>query len=482
VGRTDVTVDPGGLPLAVALIDGEHYPPVVRAALDRLGTRYRFAAALFLGGREKLRAADERAVDRLLAAEYGLPVRRAAVPRELVEAPQSALPRALLALLDETHADAVVDLSDEPVVGYRERFLLMSAAAARGVRYVGADFELTPQALGRLDSAPSVAVIGTGKRVGKTAVSGRLARDLTARQAGRAGVVIVAMGRGGPPRPEIVRGEQGIGAAELLAASRQGRHAASDHYEDAALAGVTTVGCRRCGGGLAGAAFDSTVGEALALVERMGASLVILEGSGSVVPPVRTDATVCVAAANQPLEYIGGYLGTYRLLVSDLLLLTLCETPFADAEKVRRVAAEVGLVRPDLAVVPTVFRPRPLADIGGRRVAYFTTAAAEGVSALARHLEEAYGAQVVLACGGLADRPALAAAVERAASEADVFVTEIKAAAIDVVAEAAAAAGKELVFCDNEPVAMDGSDLSAALADVAGLAERRFAVRGGKDG
>jgi hypothetical protein len=42
-------------PRALALVDGEHYPPVVRAALEHLGGRHRFVAALFLGGTEKLR-------------------------------------------------------------------------------------------------------------------------------------------------------------------------------------------------------------------------------------------------------------------------------------------------------------------------------------------------------------------------------------------------------------------------------------------
>ena len=59
------------------------------------------------------------------------------------------------------------------------------------------------------------------------------------------------------------------------------------------------------------------------------------------------------------------------------------------------------------------------------------------------------------------------------------FLTEIKAAAIDVVAEAAAAAGRELVFCDNEPVAVGGTDLRrprvTALADAEPSALRRGA-------
>ena len=45
----------------------------------------------------------------------------------------------------------------------------------------------------------------------------------------------------------------------LVALSRSGRHAASDHLETAALVGVPTVGCRRCGGGLAGAVGSSNV-------------------------------------------------------------------------------------------------------------------------------------------------------------------------------------------------------------------------------
>jgi len=67
--------------------------------------------------------------------------------------------------------------------------------------------------------------------------------------------------------------------------------------------------------------------------------------------------------------------------------------------------------------------------------------------------------------------------VARAAKEADVFLTEIKAAAVDVVAEAAAAAGRELVFCDNEPLAREG-DLGSVVDELEQLAVERFAARG----
>lgn len=466
------------MPRAVVLIDGEHYPPVVAAALDRLRERYHVAGGVFAGGREKLRGAlaaalgSETTGTSALAAEYRL------ARLDVVE-PRSGLVHEVLdgvrAALRAARADVLVDLSDEPVVGYRERFLLMSAALAEGAAYVAADTEVRPQRFARPRGVASLGVIGTGKRVGKTAVSGWLSRRLDVALRSRGGVVVVAMGRGGPAEPELIEAG-GLGPVELLAASRAGRHAASDSYEDAALAGVTTIGCRRCGGGLAGAPFDDNVGAALPLVETSGAALAVIEGSGAVVPPVAADAMLCVAGAGQPSEYVTGYLGTYRLLLSDALILTQCELPFVEPGEVEALAAAARTVVPGLEVITTVFRPRPATSVRGRRVAFFTTAPPSAAPMLEQALADDHGADVVLVSCDLADRGRLYAAVKRAAAEADVLLTEIKAAAIDVVAEAAAAAGRELVFCDNEPVALEG-DLAVAVDRLAALAADRFAAR-----
>ena len=56
---------------AVALIDGEHYPPVVVEALRKTSDRFEYRAAVFLGGSEKIRSADLRDEAEGL---YGLPV------------------------------------------------------------------------------------------------------------------------------------------------------------------------------------------------------------------------------------------------------------------------------------------------------------------------------------------------------------------------------------------------------------------------
>src|ERR671917_726342 len=366
-------------------------------------------AAAFLGGMEKIK----------VNTDYG-------VPLVTDKDPVSAVERAL----SEYSVDVVVDLSDEPVVGYRERMRIASLALSAGARYLGSDFELQPPELHRVSSKPSLAVIGTGKRVGKTAVSGYLAR-LLAREGFDPGVV--SMGRGGPPHPEVIEGHKlEVGSDYLLEALGRGAHAASDYYETAALSRVTTVGCRRCGGGLAGEPFVSNVLEGARVANSLQTAFTVFDGSGAAMPPVQVDRRVLVAGANQDPEYIVGFLGTYRLLLSNLLLLTMSEEPMADGEKVRALLAAVRKVRPDLVVIPTVFRPRPVGGVEGLRVGYVSTAPDAVLDTLSRHLEEHHGCEVVAASGNLSDRKRLGADLQEM-SGVEAYLSEIKAAAGGVV-------------------------------------------------
>src|SRR5918998_5313984 len=333
-------------------------------------------AAAFLGGTEKIRD----------GFDYGVP---------LVEDtdPVSAVEKALA----DYEVDVVVDLSDEPVIGYRERMKIASLALYAGARYLGSDFDLKPPEFHPVSTKASLAVIGTGKRVGKTAVSGYLAR-LLAGEGFDPGVV--SMGRGGPPHPEVIEGHKlTVGSEYLLEALARGAHAASDYYETAALSRVTTVGCRRCGGGLAGEPFVSNVVEGAVIANGLDTSVTVFDGSGAAVPPVEVGGRVLVAGAHQDPEYIVGFLGAYRLMISDLLVLTMSEEPMADGEKVRGIVEGVREIKPDLAVIPTVFRPRPVGEIAGLRVAYVSTAPPVVLDKLARHLEEEYGCEVVAASG-----------------------------------------------------------------------------------
>ena len=377
---------------AVAVIDGEHYPPVVRDALAALP--YDVVGAWLAGGSEKLRG----------DGEYGVP---------------------LLRRLEDGFADAdvVVDLSDEPVLSPPDRFLLASRVLAAGLRYEGADFHFAPPTYAAFP-LPSLAVIGTGKRVGKTAVTGHVAR-LLAREAD---VVVVAMGRGGPAHP--VTCDVAPTLESLVELSRAGEHAASDYLETAALAGVVTIGCRRAGGGLAGTCTTSNVLEGAELARERGPDVVVFDGSGAAIPPVATDARILVCgSAQDPIAY----LNAYRVLVSDLVVCV----GRTDAERIRALK--------DVAVVNADLRLRPMTPVSGRRVAVFTTG-----DAPTDHLD----AELTLVSRNLADRARLRDDLARA--DADVYLVEIKAAAIDVVAEAAHDRGIEVVFAENEVVPLDG--------------------------
>lgn len=429
------------------LIDGEHYPPVVVEAMrkveETLGATG--VAAAFLGGTEKLKD----------GADYGVPLVKGEDPVSAVEG-----------ALREHAVDVVVDLSDEPVVGYRERMRIASLALAARARYKGSDFELSPPELRRASRKPSLAVIGTGKRIGKTAVSGYLARLLS-----RNGFdpCVVSMGRGGPAEPEVIEGHKmRVGSEYLLEALARGAHAASDCYETAALSRVVTVGCRRCGGGLAGEPFVSNVLEGTEVANGLDAHVTVFDGSGAAIPPVAVERRVLVAGAHQDPEYVAGFLGAYRLLVSDLLILTMAEPPMADEERVDSIVEAVREVRPEIGVIPAVFRPRPVGEVSGLKVAYVSTAPEAMLRKLSRHLEERYGCEVVAAFGSLSDRKALARDLDGlAGSGVEAYLAEIKAAAIDVVTRRAADEDRPVFYCDNDPVAVAGHDLDEALLGLA---------------
>jgi cyclic 2,3-diphosphoglycerate synthetase len=417
----------------IALIDGEHYPDVVRVAF--VSVPYDVVGAVLVGGTEKLRG-DE---------DYGVP---------LYDTLEEAI--------EGTDAEAVVDLSDEPVLDPRRRFQLASCALAAGLSYIGADFRFDPVRFEPFE-LPSLAVIGTGKRVGKTAVAGHVARLLAQDR----DVVVVAMGRGGPREPVVAEPEPAL--EDLIELSRSGVHAASDYLEDAAMARVTTVGARRCGGGLAGAPFFTNLQPAARLAASLAPDIVLFEGSGAAFPPVATGARILVAGAAQDPETITGFFGAYRLLLSDLVVLTGCEEPLIDPRELEELKDAIAKVRPDLPVVETIFRPNPVGSIEGRRVAFFSTAP-DGVHArLREHLARDHGAEVVLVSGNLGRRQELRADLASVeARSADAYLVELKAAAIDVVAETAAERGVELILCDNEVRPLRGEhDLDEVVARLA---------------
>jgi cyclic 2,3-diphosphoglycerate synthase len=402
----------------IVLLDGEHHPSVVRDAVARLAP----AGAVWCGGEEKV----PREVLDDPAAHYGIEFD-----------PDEPREHALRRLAPE--ATTVVDLADEPVLAADAKLRLAALALHLGLRYETASESFEPPHYEHLDfQGPVLAVIGTGKRTGKTAVAGHLAEVLSARGRNPA---IVSMGRGGPPEPVVAAADMTLEDLEALAAA--GRHAASDYLEDAVLARVPTVGCRRVGGSLAGVPFETNMVEGARLAATIdGVDALILEGSGACVPPVEADKTVCVVG--DAADAIGA-LGPYRLLRADLVL------------AMRDAPPELGELS-GAPVVPVRLEPEPAEELpADARVAFFTTGAGD----LA-------GVEPVVTSRNLARRSALADDLARAGEErCDVYLTELKAAAIDTVAVHARRVGARVVFVRNRVVAADDTDLDELLAGLA---------------
>jgi cyclic 2,3-diphosphoglycerate synthetase len=380
----------------IALIDGEHHPVAVREVLALLERERGLAGVVFCGGDEKLGPEP-------LGEQYG---------RAVETDPERALRRLA------PGAEAVVDLADEPVLPASARLRLAALALHLGLRYEAPGMRLEPPHYQPVPfDGPKLAVIGTGKRTGKTAIAGHWAGLL--REHG-ADPVIVCMGRGGPAEPRLAPAETDL--QDLLAIAEAGGHAASDYLEDAVLARVGTVGCRRVGGGPAGEPAESNVPAGAALAASLDPDVIVFEGSGACIPPVEVDRTVCLVGAGQPEPF-----ADYRLLRADLVL-----------------AAEGAEAPP--GALPFSLRAEPVEPVPARaRVALFTTGA-----------PAVDGVEPVVASANLARRSALAEDLDRAGAErCDVYLTELKAAAVDTVAMRARAEDARVIFVRNRPEGVD---------------------------
>jgi Predicted GTPase len=440
----------------VCLIDGEHYLPVTRSALNTLDNieHIEVVAAVFIGGTEKLRDATPESIGEKLGVKVYFGPDHHKIPYDLI-----------VEVSVKHHADVVMDLSDEPVVDYSKRFKIASLVLEQGILYEGPDFSFQPLDEYNVLKKPSLKILGTGKRIGKTAVSAYAARLIHKEEYNPC---VVAMGRGGPEEPEIVRGDEiEITPQYLMEQSDKGVHAASDHWEDALMSRILTIGCRRCGGGMVGQVFITNMKQGAQMANEVESEFVIMEGSGAAIPPIKTDRHIVLVGANQPMINIERFFGPYRIKLADLVVITMCEDPMASPQKVERIEKVIKEINPAALVIPTVFRPKPLESVKGKRVLFATTAPDSVKDVLIKHLEEEHGCEVVGTTPHLSNRPLLQKDIEKYIDEVDVMLTELKAAAVDVATKDALKAGLEVVYCDNIPLVIrESDDLDPAILTV----------------
>lgn len=425
---------------ALVLVDGEHYPPVTRDAVAAVrASGHDVVGAVFLGGREKLK---------------GEPI---FTDLEMVVG--DGLVSALREGLSTFRPDVVFDLSDAPVLDAPSRLMLASVTLAAGVAYEGRGFRFDAPSWPRQSPRYTISVIGSGKRTGKTAVCAALARHLSSHGSTP---LIVAMGRGGPSAPVVTRGADAPPSIDaLIALADAGEHASTDAYEDAIIARCTTVGARRGGAGLSGDPFIHTVDAAIAVADAEPHDVLLLEGSGTAIPPAAADRTLFVVGGTTSPDALFSGLGDLRLELADAIVVTGVDAPGCDAvaliDAISRRRRELG--REPIPIVATTFRMQPLEPIDGAAVAIATTAPSWAGDSLRRRVAE-LGAHAVAVTHMLSDRDALRADLAGMGNDPEVLITEIKAAGIDVAAGFARDRGWRVVLCDNVPTPVgDPADL-----------------------
>lgn len=136
--------------------------------------------------------------------------------------------------------------------------------------------------------------------------------------------------------------------------------------------------------------------------------------------------------------------------------------------KNKKIEEFVNDINPSATVISTVFRPKPLGNIEGKKVLFATTAPEDVKSKLVEYLQDNYNCEVVGTTAHLSNRPLLRKDMEKYMDKADVMLTELKAAAVDVATKDAIAAGLEVVYCDNIPIAINNSypDLAKSVLNL----------------
>lgn len=413
------------------LVDGEHYPPVIIDALPHLlADGYEPVAAIFMGGFEKTSRPPE----------LGVP---------LVHAdPETSL----VGMIDEHDVEVVLDLSDEPILDHRQRFRLAALTVANGARYVAGGMMLEPVPRPVMTARPTISIIGTGKRTGKTAVSIDLARRLRG-----TGVrpCIVTMGRGGPASPVVVTaGSFPEPVAGLEALSNEGLHATSDYIEDAIFAEVDTIGTRRLGAGPTGITVIDAFAEGVGAAEGLSPDVIIYEGSGTAIPPAWSDHTITVCSGDIDPEFLLGYLGPVRIALSSALI--------AIGAGAGELIDPLRSFAPELPVFTARLRPEPTVEIRGRHVVAVSTAKPAAAGDIARSLLD-LGAKHADVLTTLSDR-------RRLENDLDMIrpgmmvLAEVKAAAADIVIPAARARGADIGLIHNAvDMATDWEELLALI-------------------
>ena len=160
------------------------------------------------------------------------------------------------------------------------------------------------------------------------------------------------------------------------------------------------------------------MGDGARLAAERRPDVIVFDGSGTAIPPVAADRRVLVVGPGHDLD---AHFNTYRRLVSDLVIAVGCEAE--------------GAVSAAAPAPPARAARREGGGVHGR--ARRGTAISRRTSSTSRR----------------ASATARRSAASSRRLDADTYLTELKGAAIDLVAEDALARGRRVVLAANDVVA-----------------------------
>ena len=190
-------------------------------------------------------------------------------------------------------------------------------------------------------------------------------------------------------------------------------------------------------------------------------------------PPVEADRRVLVTSAAQPVDVAAGYLNAYRARIADLVLVTMAEPDAPHAELAAAVREHVRAGVPVIRCRPAPAAARAGRGRAGRVLLHRAAGTARGPGGPPRG-----GARCARRRSSRGASPTgRALRDELAGVDADVFVVELKAAAVDVVVEEAARRGVRVVVAANDVVPLHGRAARSTSSSSGSPRRRRAASR-----
>ncbi|MFZ3106145.1 MAG: hypothetical protein WA105_02040, partial [Candidatus Hydromicrobium sp.] len=147
-----------------------------------------------------------------------------------------------------------------------------------------------------------------------------------------------------------------------------------------------------------------------------------------------------------------------RILSSDMTIITMCEEPLADRDKINFLEREIKKINPKARIIKTVFRPEPLSDISGKKVFVAMTASKIIEPIIRDYIENNFNCSVIKMSFNLGNREELRKDLEKS-KDYDTILTELKAASVDVLTDYAFKHKKEIIYMNNIPIVIGGNKL-----------------------